>query len=494
MNNKIFYSFVLSIAIAAPTAFGQNLLLDGDFEPAGGGIPNWQLEEFVTGNNNDINSGELSTFNNTQDGDQMIWFRGFSGGEDPGPDNLTNAILSQTVDILAGNNYTFSGYSRFEANYSGGVDTLDSSSPLGAVPSPTETEFTLEFLDGSGSPVGSSVIFDVKQDRLAQVAFPILGANDNNWYQHVLPSTMAPVGATQARVSASAIDMVWQVGANQSAFVDAFSLTDDADPGTELLFNPGVDEPTPTGLENWVIMQEDPADAGNESVVRGGSQFAFANHTPGGTSGVWLSSFFGEEETPVDGSVSQTVDATSGEDYRLTGWSRWETFFTADSAFIDLEFLDEGGGVLDTLTVDVGSARTTLSPTSDPNDGEWYQHELTGTSPANTSQIRVSAGMVDGIEGAGNPQSAFFDDFVLELVGGSTPGDFDGDGDVDGTDFLVWQQGGSPNPGSAGDLADWQGNYGANALSASFANVPEPTSLLLLATFTGLACGCRKRS
>ena len=37
----------------------------------------------------------------------------------------------------------------------------------------------------------------------------------------------------------------------------------------------------------------------------------------------------------------------------------------------------------------------------------------------------------------------------------------DGDGDVDGRDFLIWQRGGSPAPISTGDLADWQSNYGA---------------------------------
>lgn len=47
----------------------------------------------------------------------------------------------------------------------------------------------------------------------------------------------------------------------------------------------------------------------------------------------------------------------------------------------------------------------------------------------------------------------------------SNPGDFDGDGDADGNDFLVWQRGGSPNgvPGvsvSAADLIAWQGAYG----------------------------------
>jgi hypothetical protein len=54
------------------------------------------------------------------------------------------------------------------------------------------------------------------------------------------------------------------------------------------------------------------------------------------------------------------------------------------------------------------------------------------------------------------------------------PGDFDEDGDIDGRDFLAWQR----NP-SAGDLADWQANYGAGFLSAS-ADEPEPGSLMIL--------------
>lgn len=40
----------------------------------------------------------------------------------------------------------------------------------------------------------------------------------------------------------------------------------------------------------------------------------------------------------------------------------------------------------------------------------------------------------------------------------------DGDGDVDGRDFLIWQRGGSPSAAdgvSSSDLAIWQSNYGA---------------------------------
>jgi hypothetical protein len=59
-------------------------------------------------------------------------------------------------------------------------------------------------------------------------------------------------------------------------------------------------------------------------------------------------------------------------------------------------------------------------------------------------------------------------------------GDFDGDGDVDGADFLRWQRGGSPNPLSAGDLATWKANFGASATvaaSAAVGAVPEPSAL-----------------
>jgi hypothetical protein len=61
------------------------------------------------------------------------------------------------------------------------------------------------------------------------------------------------------------------------------------------------------------------------------------------------------------------------------------------------------------------------------------------------------------------------------------PGDFDRNGIVDGHDFLSWQQGESPDPFSADDLADWGANYGmVAALSANSTAVPEPTSLVLL--------------
>ncbi|NOZ73673.1 MAG: PEP-CTERM sorting domain-containing protein, partial [Chloroflexi bacterium] len=60
------------------------------------------------------------------------------------------------------------------------------------------------------------------------------------------------------------------------------------------------------------------------------------------------------------------------------------------------------------------------------------------------------------------------------------PGDYDADGDVDGNDFLVWQRGGSPNGAIAGDLQEWETNYGNAASVTALASVPEPATGLLL--------------
>jgi hypothetical protein len=68
-----------------------------------------------------------------------------------------------------------------------------------------------------------------------------------------------------------------------------------------------------------------------------------------------------------------------------------------------------------------------------------------------------------------------------------SPGDFDGDGDVDGRDFLKWQRSDSPDPLSAGDLADWKSNYGNSNLTASATAVPEPDGLVLIVLTSVLA-------
>lgn len=65
----------------------------------------------------------------------------------------------------------------------------------------------------------------------------------------------------------------------------------------------------------------------------------------------------------------------------------------------------------------------------------------------------------------------------LLVVENSIAGDFDGDGNVDGRDFLTWQR----NPGEF-SLADWQENYGSPSPVGTSRAVPEPTTAVLLCT------------
>ncbi len=84
----------------------------------------------------------------------------------------------------------------------------------------------------------------------------------------------------------------------------------------------------------------------------------------------------------------------------------------------------------------------------------------------------------------------FFDQADVDAIAAlvtTIPGDFDGDGDVDGRDFLVWQRN-----TSVGNLSDWQANYGVG-LSAVSTAVPEPTSLVLVGLAMSAVTGCRRR-
>jgi hypothetical protein len=83
-------------------------------------------------------------------------------------------------------------------------------------------------------------------------------------------------------------------------------------------------------------------------------------------------------------------------------------------------------------------------------------------------------------------------------------GDFDGDGDVDGGDFLTWQRqlgqsgdleadGNGDGAVDGDDLVLWRQQFGGppGAVAANAA-VPEPTAAVL-ATFAGLSLGVIRR-
>jgi len=72
----------------------------------------------------------------------------------------------------------------------------------------------------------------------------------------------------------------------------------------------------------------------------------------------------------------------------------------------------------------------------------------------------------------------------------SDPGDFDGDGDADGNDFLIWQRG-VGGVHNAATLATWKANFGASA-AAAVGGVPEPAGVVLVGLALALLGGCAR--
>ena len=133
-----------------------------------------------------------------------------------------------------------------------------------------------------------------------------------------------------------------------------------------------------------------------------------------------------------------------------------------------------------------------------PTNAEIATFDYTGL-PGVSYRLRFNdGGSLDDPFNQRHPRTGI-DNVRFSQVGAGTPGDFDGDDDVDGRDFLAWQRGASPNgtpggPVSAADLAEWQGAYNGGALSA--VTVPEPASGILLIASLALVAGrgaARKR-
>lgn len=61
-------------------------------------------------------------------------------------------------------------------------------------------------------------------------------------------------------------------------------------------------------------------------------------------------------------------------------------------------------------------------------------------------------------------------------------GDYDGDHDIDGQDFLVWQRGDSPTALSQSELTAWAEHYGNPVAMSASSTIPEPMSLAIILT------------
>ncbi|TWU23515.1 dockerin type I domain-containing protein [Bythopirellula polymerisocia] len=172
------------------------------------------------------------------------------------------------------------------------------------------------------------------------------------------------------------------------------------------------------------------------------------------------------------------------------------------------------------------SSTATLTNEADPDELTWFTETSTATLNSPNAQLILlnpqtdssAAKIFNGVTGMSyaSDSSTWIpttwngtDAVTLSITSLPSNADFDGDGDVDGRDFLIWQRGfgltgqTSNSNGDANgngtvdgvDLADWQAKYGGAPLVAAVAAVPEPASLLLIImAVAGYSCKSFRRA
>lgn len=129
-----------------------------------------------------------------------------------------------------------------------------------------------------------------------------------------------------------------------------------------------------------------------------------------------------------------------------------------------------------------------------PQGGETYTlltaNSIGGTSFLNPADFTL-APLASGLTWDLNVSAT---SVVLKVLGSiALPGDFDSDQDVDGADFLKWQQNfGTPGYDAAA-LATWKDNFGDTAAIAAAGAVPEPVGALLGLMAMGGVAAVRRR-
>lgn len=142
----------------------------------------------------------------------------------------------------------------------------------------------------------------------------------------------------------------------------------------------------------------------------------------------------------------------------------------ASGASLDISGVDVGGEALTAEGAGVGGQGAITSSASNNGVGNRGLASLTlsgdttvGAHGADARwDLRAPGNAPTLLQGNGHSLTKVGDGAVnfVNADDGTLGGDFNGDGATDGADFLAWQRGESPNPGSASDLAEWEADYG----------------------------------
>lgn len=200
------------------------------------------------------------------------------------------------------------------------------------------------------------------------------------------------------------------------------------------------------------------------SITGGGVSVSAANFSVGADETGEFAGTPTPTTTPAEGTLSFTSDETGISSIDVSGNVLLNDGSVAGFAdlIVDLESTPVAG---DVVLVDLGSTGT-----------------VTGTFMGLSEGASVPGSGGRTISYSYGPDG---NDIALISTGG-IPGDADGDGDVDGADFLLLQQ------NDPAGIADWESNYPA-PLAGSISAVPEPASLVLMTIGFSLATMRRRR-
>jgi hypothetical protein len=142
---------------------------------------------------------------------------------------------------------------------------------------------------------------------------------------------------------------------------------------------------------------------------------------------------------------------------------------------------DPGGSCCTGGPLDINNGGAAMNPTWDvesaerewgiPLDAVWSENEPFGPTfpnPTFSFILWTDQGLTDVTDVI---------TYTLAEPPAGDPGDFDGDDDVDGADFIEWQQG-VGTEFDAADLADWRANFGAQP--PPVISIPEPAAIALI--------------
>jgi len=187
--------------------------------------------------------------------------------------------------------------------------------------------------------------------------------------------------------------------------------------------------------------------------------------------------------------LMDTDDGAIAQGIPTNAWATHEVYWVDDQ----FTYVIDGTPVLQ-ITPDSNNVFDAFSTAGAPILAFWDRFSSIASSPEGANFVIYDNLELETADSSDVPDMmAFLDSEGFLLSGPGQDGDFDGDGDVDGADFLAWQRGDSPDPLSAGDLATWEANFGTTPAPATAAvAVPEPTSAALMLSLA--AVGLLQRS